>query len=83
MLNLEPVKLTGEGEYNINVLKEIKVTDSFLGLDEDVRECQNKEPFFNCTTKRYIDSILGECGCLPLNIRLSEKVIRIGNWSDV
>ena len=33
----------GEGEYNLNVLKEIQVTDSYLELDQNTRGCQNKE----------------------------------------
>ena len=66
--------LIGEGEYNINVMTETKVTESFLGLDQDVRECQNKEPTENCTTRRYHDTMLRECGCLPFNIRTSNKV---------
>ena len=43
-----------DNEYNLNVIKEIKVTDSFLTLDEQSRGCQNKETyqvdciFFNC-----------------------------------
>ena len=71
---LEPVELIGEGEYNLNDLKEIKVTDSYLGLDEHVRGCQNEKSFHNCTTKHYIDSILKECGCLPFDVRVSDKV---------
>ena len=71
---LEPVTLIGEGEYNLNVLKEIKATDSYLGLDEDTRDCQNKEPFFNCTTREYLDTILGKCGCLPMKIGETNKV---------
>ena len=46
----EAVKLIGEGEYNLNALKEIRVTDSYLGLDQDDTQCQDKEPFDNCTT---------------------------------
>ena len=65
--------LIGEGEYNLNVLKEIEVTDSYLGLDQDVKECQNEEPLQNCTTRQYIDTIFGNCGCLPVNI-MSGKV---------
>ena len=68
---LEPVHLVGEGEYNLNALKEIKSTESYLGLDEDVRECQNDEPQDNCTTRHYVDSLMQQCGCLPFNIRLS------------
>ena len=48
----EVVKLIGEGEYNFNALKEIRVTKSYLGLDEDVRGCQDEEPLNNCTTKQ-------------------------------
>ena len=68
---LEPVHLVGEGEYNLNALKEIKSTESYLGLDEGVRECQNDEPQDNCTTRQYVDSLLQQCGCLPFNIKLS------------
>ena len=67
----EPVVMNGEGEYNLNDLKEIKVTDSYLGLDQSVRECQNEEALEKCTTRKYLNALQGECGCLPSNIRLS------------
>ena len=66
------MEFIGEGEYNLNVLKEIYVTDSYLGLDENVRGCQNVEPLHNCTTRLYLDTLLKDCGCLPFNIRLSD-----------
>ena len=75
MIFQEPIKLAGEGEYNLNVLKEIKVTDSFLGLDEDVRGCQIDEALGNCVTRHYIDSLLKQCGCIPFNIKLSDKQV--------
>ena len=68
------MKLIGEGEYNINVLTQIEVTESFLGLDEESRKCQNEEDYSNCTTRKYHDKVLSECGCLPFNIRPSNKV---------
>ena len=71
----EPVQLIGEGEYNLNALKEISVTDSYLGLDQDIRGCQNEEPFYNCTTRHYTKTLRDQCGCLPFSIRLTEKVI--------
>ena len=74
-MSAEPVVLVGEGEYNLNVLTDIKVTESYLGLDQNIRNCQKKESFDNCTTKEYHDSVLDHCGCLPFNIRLSNKVI--------
>ena len=67
--------LMGEGEYNINNVKELKVTDSFLGLDEEERKCQNQQTLQNCTTKLYLDAMLGECGCLPLNMKLSSQMV--------
>ena len=65
----EPVILYGEGQYNLNVLKEIKVTDSYLGFKEDFRECQDEEYIHNCTTRHYIKTFLDHCGCLPKSIR--------------
>ena len=64
-----------EGEYKLDVLKEIMVTGEYLKLRQDVRECQTEEPLQNCTTRRYLESILGECGCLPLNMRLSNNKV--------
>ena len=74
---IEPLKLIGEGEYNINALKEIATTTSYLGLDKDIKKCQSIESFDSCTTRHYINSLLKQCGCLPLNLRLSDKVLLI------
>ena len=54
-------------------MKEIKVTDSFLGLDSDARKCQNIETYNECKSK-HLKTIEQECGCLPLPLRLSEEV---------
>ena len=66
--------LIGEGNYNLNILKDVEVTDSFLGLDENVRQCQDIEPYDNCTTRHYIENVRKNCGCLPLSINSFEKV---------
>ena len=66
--------MVGEGEYNLDDFRQIKVTESYLGLDSDTKGCQNEEPLHNCTTRQYINTILRECGCLPLNLRTSEQV---------
>ena len=34
---LEQVVLVGEGEYNLNALKVIEVTDSYHGLDQSIK----------------------------------------------
>ena len=72
ILLTEPVKLVGEGIYNLNALKEIKVTDSFLGLD--TKKCQTKESYSDCTSKLYHERALKDCGCLPKSTMMSEKV---------
>ena len=61
--------MLGEGEFNLNILKKAEVTDSFMGLDEDVRGCQNEENYDDCTTNNYIEDMRQQCGCLPLSIR--------------
>ena len=66
--------IIGEGEYNLNVVKNIQVTESYLELDQDVRGCQTETTIQNCTTRQYISGLLEGCGCLPFSIRLSEKV---------
>ena len=67
--------MIGEGEYNLNVLKEIAATDSYLGMHENVRGCQNRESQHNCTTRHYLDALQAKCGCFPINIQVSDEVL--------
>ena len=73
MIFLDNVYLPGEGQYNLNSLKEIKFVDSFLELDESVRNCQNQESYENCTTRQYINALKQICGCLPLSINVDAE----------
>ena len=69
--------LKGEGEYNLNILKEIEVTDSFYGLENEMRKCQgykSKETYDNCTTRYFMEEMRLKCGCLPYAI--SKAVIK-------
>ena len=70
----EPLKLVGEGKYNLNAVKEIKVTDSYLGLDMKDKGCQNEEPQGECITKHFISTLLKDCGCLPLKLTGPQNV---------
>ena len=54
MYFLDPVELIGEGQYNLNTLKEIVVTDSFLGLPEKDKSCQNVETYNDCITRHSL-----------------------------
>ena len=55
-------------------MAEISVTDSFMELDENTRNCQNIETYDDCNTRVHLKNLIQECGCLPLSLRLSEKV---------
>ena len=70
----EPVYFIGAGEYNLDDLTEVKAANSYMGLDMKIRQCQNDKTFYNCTTQQYLDSMMAKCGCLPINLRLSNKV---------
>ena len=68
------MKIIEEGQYNLNNLKEIFVTDSFMGLDGATKNCQKTETYDDCKTWLHVDNLRKECGCLPLSLTLSEKV---------
>ena len=71
------MKLIGEGKYNLNAIKEIKVTDSYLGLDIEDRGCQNEEAVEECTTRQYIQNLRQKCGCLPFQIIASKDFLNV------
>ena len=76
----EPILLTEEGEYNFNVIKEIKVTQSYLGLDAEARSprgCQDEKSVPDCMTEQYLEDLLQECHCLPFNNIISDKQYKI------
>ena len=68
------MEILEEGQYNLNNLKEISVTDSFMGLDRDIKNCQNVVAYDYCKTNSHVENLRQKCGCLPLALRLSEKV---------
>ena len=68
------MELFGEGQYNFQSLKEIVVTDSFMGLDRDARKCQNIETIDECKTRLYVENFRRQCGCFPISLKKSEEV---------
>ena len=64
----------GEGEYNI-VLEKVSVTESYLGLKEEVRNCRESEDDYqHCVTQNYVQKVREKCQCLPLSMSLNKKV---------
>ena len=56
----------GEGKYNLNAIKETKVTNDYLGMDS--KGCQNEEDFEFCKTNSFLKSLKENCNCLPMNL---------------
>ena len=79
---IEPVELQGEGRYNLNDMKEIMVTDSYLDLDQTVRACQNKESLHSCSTRLHTAAFLAQCGCVPFNMTHAETPLCSGAQLD-
>ena len=74
---IEPLQLGVGKEYNLNNIKEIKVTEDFLGLSVAKRKCQNEESYEECKTRNYIDALMKTCKCLPFVIGQADKVISL------
>ena len=66
--------MIAEGDYNLNILQEIRVTESYLGLDQEITGCQTKENYQSCITRKYIGKLFKTCDCLPLSMAIDEKV---------
>ena len=69
MLDAEPIELVGEGHYALEDIKDIKVTEEFLGLGQDITKCQTREFRADCVSRRYLEQVLTSCHCAPLYIR--------------
>ena len=69
LLDPVPIVLQGEGYYALSSIKDIKVTEEFVGLGEEITRCQTREARADCVTRRYREQILQSCHCAPLYIR--------------
>ena len=61
--------LFGEGNYAITDIKQVKVTEDFLGLDDATRGCHSNSELENCDIKTYLEKSKVNCGCIPANIK--------------
>ena len=68
-LHVEPVSVFGGATLAISDVKVMEVTEDYLGLDENVRKCQNREPFENCTTRQYLSKVESQCNCVPYALK--------------
>ena len=75
----EPLRLEVGNEFNLNNVKEIKVTKQFLGLNMDIIGCQNVNSLSDCKTEQYRSTLKEQCHCSPLSLNPKEKVIKFDN----
>ena len=61
--------MAGEGTYALTAVKEVTVTDEFLGLGMKKTNCQNKEKYEDCTTRQFLEKVVQECKCIPYSLR--------------
>ena len=66
---VEPVSVLGGATLAISDVKVMKVSEDYLGLNENVRKCQKREPFENCTTRQYLSKVESQCNCVPYALR--------------
>ena len=60
------MKLYGEGNYAINDVYEVQVTEDYLGLNHGCNANQNRE---ECETAKYLENIQSQCNCTPITYR--------------
>ena len=65
----EPLRVYGEGDYGLTVVKEMNGTDEFKYLDVETRDCGLKESFLDCQTKHYLLDGLVQCKCVPYALK--------------
>ena len=61
-----PVVLLGEGDFSLTDVKDIKVTEEFLGLGEEITNCQTEEQRADCVTRGLRERVLSLCACAPI-----------------
>ena len=64
-----PLSLDGFYEFNLNVMKEMKITEAFLGLDMELQNCELETSYDNCTTLSILERLKEKCDCLPFTLR--------------
>ena len=64
-----PLVLSGGGHYGLTDIKDVRVSQEFVGLGEAVTQCQTKEAGADCLTRKYQETVLATCGCVPFSLR--------------
>ena len=58
-----PILLHGQGHYALSAVKDITVTEEFLGLGQEITNCQTKEYRSDCINRKYLEKVTSSCSC--------------------
>ena len=64
-----PLMLEGEGHFVLTAIKDIEVTEEFVGLGHTVTRCQEEEFRLDCQARKYREKVLSQCRCAPFHLR--------------
>ena len=64
-----PVLLQGEGHCGLSDIKDVEVSEEFVGLGEKVTHCQTEEFREDCLSRKYRERVLSQCNCSPFYLR--------------
>ena len=64
-----PIILEGEGHYALTAVKDIRVTEEFVGLGQGITHCQTEDFRADCVTRKLREKILQSCQCSPAYMR--------------
>ena len=53
----------------VTAVKDVRVTESYLSLGEEMTGCQTGEVRYDCLTRRHRNQVLNNCHCAPANLR--------------
>ena len=66
MFHLDRVIFLGEGNYGVSDVKQVKVTEGYLGLGPTCQTGQNKA---DCIIWRHLERIQDTCHCAPFSLK--------------
>ena len=75
MIISAPLRVYGEGNYEITSVVEFETTSDFDGMDEGASGCQNKITFEEFVNKKFIEDVILKCKCLPFEFWTPESQV--------
>ena len=71
----------GRGDYKMVAVKQIKISQKFRGISEEIKKCQTRETLEDCLTKQLIELIQKNCGCFPYELANFTNPLCVGIYA--